>query len=355
MKHNKQIQVFSFRLIHCLYTLGILFLFINETQLFAQNFQIPIPKTKVSGSRYSRIYFYDGRPDTVGYGTIQVSATNIPKRVFANPSLSVQCQTIIDSLNESSDSAKKELLLHLRHLSFSETTGFASEKGFCLMRAALYVRHSAGIYQKLAFIDTLVVTTKTFDATRSIMKKAGNVLTDFITQNITKTPEDTTIYKTGDIKYADNVEKSRLPLYASEIYKDGIYLTYESFSKQKPDKNVKAEIVFDVLEKVSTVDVIGKEEKMSAEDVYAVVFQGKPYMATEYGYYPLVKNHGDFYYTGRASLTGNGNKVFWAQYNFGLVGALIAASEKGTFLIKIDHLTGNPMCIRRTSSLSEIR
>ncbi len=74
--------------------------------------------------------------------------------------------------------------------------------------------------------------------------------------------------------------------------------------------------------------------------MYAFVYKGQPFVATEYGYYPLQKINDDFYFTGKAKVTANTGDVIAASLFFGIIGGLIASNSEATFEMKIDHLNG---------------
>ena len=78
----------------------------------------------------------------------------------------------------------------------------------------------------------------------------------------------------------------------------------------------------------------------------SIVHQGQPYVATDYGYYPLQKTGDDFFFTGKAKVTANAGDVIVAGVFFGIIGGLIASDASALFEMKLDHLNGGFMRIR---------
>ena len=126
----------------------------------------------------------------------------------------------------------------------------------------------------------------------------------------------------------------------------GLYETYESFRQQLPDKAVEVAIRKDKITDVKASGVDGKTQKVKSKDIYAIVHNGQPYIATDYGYYPLQKTGDDFYFTGKAKVTANAGDVIVAGVFFGIIGSLIASDASALFEMKLDHLNGGFMRIR---------
>jgi hypothetical protein len=82
--------------------------------------------------------------------------------------------------------------------------------------------------------------------------------------------------------------------------------------------------------------------KARPKDVYAIINQGNPYIATEAGYLPVEKINNDFYFTYPVKV-GPGSVAVAMGVMFGLLGSLIASADGGTTKdveMKIDHLSG---------------
>ncbi|MEO6219895.1 MAG: hypothetical protein ABIO81_05670 [Ginsengibacter sp.] len=80
--------------------------------------------------------------------------------------------------------------------------------------------------------------------------------------------------------------------------------------------------------------------KVKAKDVYAIVYNGQPFIATEYGYYLLQKINEDFFFTGKAKVSAKTGDVIAASLFFGILGGLIASDSESIFEMKIDHSNG---------------
>jgi hypothetical protein len=308
------------------------------SQMRERAFRISLPDRPVPQSLYRTIALFDSRADTTFFGIVQTGMFNKRTKVVAEIPLSLQLTTLMDTLTDSG-AASGHLLLHLRQLSFAELSGAFAEKGYFFMRAALYAQ-TGEQYQKLATIDT-VLLVQTMDVTNALFRKGSALVASFIGQNMVKAPGETLLYTMDDIRNTDEIEKSTMPLYTTDVYKDGIYRTFESFRQQTPDlpalvdtaKNGNVTAVYYTNEK-------GKRTRLSSDKFYAVVYNGQPFIATEYRYCRLTKSGSDFYFTGKARVQANGEDVATASFFFGIMGGLVASQAEATFEIKIDHLKG---------------
>lgn len=314
---------------------------IGSNTVFSQEkkhaFEISLPERKITGSLYNSLRLLDVRDDTTQMGIVQKGAFNAKARVIAARPLSVQLTDIMNALIDSSAKAG-ELLLQLRQLSFAEITGAMSEKGYCYVRASLYTP-VADQYKQLATIDTVVLIKSSWDVTKPMFRNGSKVISDFIANHLL-TDSAAAVFSYNDILQVDSIEKSHTKIYVDTGFKNGIYNNWHSFKQQVPDKNAIAEFKNGQLKTVKTTGEDGKEEKVKSKDMYAVVLDGKPYIATEYGFYGLERKNGDLFFTGKAKVTANTGDVIAAGIFFGVIGSLIASNAESVFEMKIDHLNG---------------
>ena len=130
-----------------------------------------------------------------------------------------------------------------------------------------------------------------------------------------------------------------------------MYYNYNSFRNQIPDKDIIVKTRGDL----SIVNVKVKDDynnliKLKSSDFYAFVYQGKPYISTGYGYYPIYKSDDYFYFVGKIKPMTSNNDVVAASVMFGMIGGIIAANSSGpgeTYFIIIDHNNGGFIQIRK--------
>ena len=314
-----------------------------------EDFVITLPETKVPNSLYNKISFLDSRYDTSHFGIVQLGAFNRKARVLPETPFGKQLSNLLTALTDGS-AKDGEILLQLRQFSFAEITGATSEKGYCYMRADLYSKTNDQ-YQKLGMVDT-VILVKAMDVTRALFRRGSKTITDFLAEFITKTPLDQTYYSFNDVQNIDAIEKRKITLYSVATLSDGVYDSYKSFMNQMPDRKAEVVIKNDKIESVKSLSGDGKMEKIKAKDIYAVVHDGKPFIATEYGYYPLQKTGGDFFFTGKAKVNPNVGDVIAAQFFFGIIGGLIASDASSTFEMKLDHINGGFMRLREIKEIN---
>jgi hypothetical protein len=323
---------------------------ITFTHLLGQHtkdFEIHLPGKKVNASLYNSIDFLDSRFDTTHMGIVQLGAFNKKARVVPKMPFDRQLENVLFALTDSTAKQSK-LLLQLRQFNFAEITGATSEKGYLYMRADLYVNNNLR-YQKLASIDT-VVLVKSMDVTNALFRKGSATVTNFIADNLLNTPADQLIYTLNDINNIDSLEKSKIFLYTTDKYTDGVYETFNAFKSQAPDRP--AIVNTDKSGKISSVFAIGEDGnkiKLKAKDIYAIVHDGQPFVASEYGYFPLKKVDHDLYFTGRAKVTAKSGDVIAASIFFGIIGGLLASDASAVFEMKIDHLNGGFIHIKEVT------
>jgi hypothetical protein len=285
-------------------------------------------------------------------GIVQLGAFNTKARVISRRSLPDQLTDVIHALIDSS-AGNGELLFQLRQLSFAEVTAAMSEKGYFHLRAVLYERKDTR-YAKIRAIDT-VVLIKAMDVTKGLFRKGSQTLNDFIAGNLTAAPADSVVLSYEDVVQIDSVEKSNLAVYNVHEYTDGLYKTFASFSRQVPDTK-EMETSFDKEAKLSWVKIKngdGKPEKIKSKNVYAIIYQGKPYIATDFGYYLLEKIENDFYFTGKAKVAASQTDVLMASMFFGIIGGLLASSPgDALFEMKIDQVSGGFIRLKEIPQVS---
>jgi len=302
-----------------------------------ENFQFSLPEQKIPNSLYSSIRFIDARYDTASVGIIQRGVFNEKVTLVAKQPLEEQIRSVLAALTDNSAKAG-ELVLHVRQFSLAEITGSFSEKGYCYVRAELFAGNNDS-YRILSKFDSVIVV-RSMDVTKGLLKTGSEVITGFITDNLLKEPIETEIYSFRDIYKIDSFEKRGLTVYQTDIYKDGVYRSFRSFLDQTPEAQITAKVKKGKISEIYSFNEKGKKEQVWQKDTYAVIYQGIPYISTEYDYYPLHKKDSDFYFTGKAKVSANSGDVMVASMFFGVIGGLLASSSNAKFEMKIDHLNG---------------
>lgn len=323
-------------------------LWISASALCAQEvtrfFEIVPPKhkNKISGSLYSSIDFLDSRTDSAQIGLAQVGLLkNRDARLVLKTPVLPQLQRLLDSLTNL-PAKSGELLFQLRNFSFVETMGAR----YCFLTANLYAKTVDG-YRRLSSLDTVILCTVS-DVVGTINLGGNFLLANFIRNALTLEATDSAIYSTRDLANIDSLERRQIPLYNTTTYVDGLYLNYSSFSKQLPDRQAMIETKkVGGLASVRVLDEQGKKVKLRSKNIYAVVYQGKPFIATEYGFYPLEKVRDDFFFTGDVRIAATNGEISGGQFAIGLIGAWAASKgTQETFDMIIDHQNGNFIHLR---------
>jgi len=87
----------------------------------------------------------------------------------------------------------------------------------------------------------------------------------------------------------------------------------------------------------------GNPFEMISSDVYAIIDEGKILISTSEGYLPVEFKDDDFYFQGKAKVTGNTGNIVMATVFFGIIGGIIASESSAEFQFKIDYVNGTPM------------
>lgn len=306
----------------------------------------PIIKLK---SKYNTIIVVDSRTDTTSMGIVQVGILNKLAKVVTCRPISLQLRDYLTSVIDSS-AQNGTLIFQVRQFLFAETATMTSEKGYFFIRANLFAKSESN-YKRLASIDTMVMISS-LDVTNRLLKTASDIVTNCILSCLDIPPLQDELYSLKDIIRVDSIEKRKIKIYNVNEYKDGLYTSYNSFKNQIPDKEIVVRKKRDAsIAKVMFKDSIHGLVKVKSKDVYAIVTEGKMYISTGYGYYPLCFNNDNFYFVGKVKpMTPSNNHIFTVGVMFGVLGAMIASNMKGpgeNFFIIIDHIHGGFVQLRK--------
>lgn len=338
--------MYSFRQLMVI-TISLISTLCAYSQKNKEDFSITPPEQKVANSLYNHCRFIDGRKDTTNMGIVQLGAFNRKARVQPEKPIGQQIQTAFDQLIDST-AKEGEFVFLLRSLSFAEVTKATSERGYVYLRANAFAQTAEG-YKPLGRVDT-VVLVKSFDVTRAMFRRGSKAIHEFIGQHLVQAPDSGLLYSLAEVMALDSMEKRRLPVYNAATYTEGVYKSFDAFLQQQPEiTNAAITVNKDAIPvTVKIMNEAGKQEKIRSKELYALVYQGKPYIATDYGYYPLEKKDDDFYFTGKAKVNANSGDVMMASLFFGIIGGLLASSPHAeSFYMKIDHVGGGFVRIRQ--------
>jgi hypothetical protein len=310
-------------------------------QTYPEDFIIPLSGKKVSSSLYKKIDFLDSRPT-------ERMLNRKPKTVTSLP-LPYQLTNLMDSITDTT-AKEGELLLQLRLFNFAEITGNMSQKGNCYLRAVLYVKKD-NRYQKINSLDTSVAIQVSPNLSKLALQNAGKVLAAFVSDNLLQIPVDSTSYSLNDIKGIEDIEKRSIKFYATSIYTDGIYLSYNSLKDQLPDIEI-TDASMTATGNLFGVRTKKNEEKVKIKprDIYAVVYKGIPYKATKYGLYEMKKINGNFFFTGNIEIKSDVGDAATNGAAFGLLGVVSSLGEEETYDMTLDYVNGQLIRIKKIES-----
>jgi hypothetical protein len=330
--------------------LALLVLSFSGTELFSQDitkdFEINLPGYKVQNSLYNKIDFLDSRLDNTQIGIVGVGLLRgIDATLISTTPFNIQLASVFNSLIDST-AKDGEILFQLNQFNFKEETG----SRYCYFNAALYFEKDAR-YKKIAYIDTVIIVTAS-NVTKALTVAGSNAINGFIARALLQGPSDSISYNINEVENMDSVEKQNILLYNAIKYTDGLYTSYTSFMKQQPDRQGIVDTRKDgSISSVKIIDSTGKKVKVKPATIYAVVDKGIPFIATEYGYYPLQKINNNFFFTGDVRIAASTGDMNSSGIILGLAGALLTKPGiEETFEMKIDYLNGVFIHIRAIPS-----
>lgn len=329
---------------HILLFLGIIISFSAYAQKRTEDFSISFPDKKLEKSYYKTIKLVDARTDSTSLGIVQKGAFNTKARVVPTTSLANQFQNLLNHIN-GENTEEGTIVMYLKQLYFAELTGAFSEHGYCYFQAYLFAKNDNGTYSYLDKIDS-VINHSSMDVTKATMKKGSDMVSNFISKNISKKAEPTDQYTFQDIKNFDEIEKQKLALYNSAELKEGIYADYNSFKNQQPSEKPISNAKFygktsKIVKIYETID--NKDKEIKKNNIFAIVYQGIPYiyLPVEDAFAKAEKREGDYYFTGKIKSTAKTGDVMLASAFFGIIGGLIASGPSSVpFELKLDYLNG---------------
>ncbi|MDD4992610.1 MAG: hypothetical protein PHR83_10285 [Paludibacter sp.] len=286
-----------------------------------RNFIFKSPTHKHAKSHYDKIKVIDLRKDSIRMGTGQFGLLNKRLTITPNPCLSDQLSRIImESIDSTSTSG--QMILCLRKLILAERTAAYTEEGFCSFTATLYSKLDSNYYF-LQSIDTLI-RIQELDVTKRMIFLGDSIVTNFLARNLLNKGKINEPLTLSEIIFADSIAKQKLNLYRNTKFANGLYYTYKSFSNQIPDRECVLNKKNDKINWVKITDSKGELQKIQPKSVYAVVSDGIPYIATEFGFYELKRMKGELTFLGKMyapSLVGS----IPGMYMFGFVGGAISS------------------------------
>ena len=313
-----------------------------------REFTFSTTHSPISNSQYNKIQFIDLRTDTLRFGFGQYGLINHKRTLIAKPRFA---QQLTDNLNKMIDGHAKSdtLALALKNLSFSEHTGAFNEEGYCSIVADLYKKTNNGFYY-IQSIDTLIHISS-FDVTKQIMHRGDSVFNSFIYKNLRNKEISSKLISYNDLVNADSLAKREIHFYNHPVFKDGLYLTYNSFKNQIPDMECTAKEGVLELKSVKTTNAAGKEASVDPAKVYGVVYNNKPYIATKYGFYRLKFKDDNWYMIGKLPSPAGAGVVMTAGIMFGIVGMIVAneTNKSACFYSVINYKTGQLIRLKNVS------
>ena len=308
-------------------------------------FELTAPEIKIQNSVYNKLIVLDSRIDTTSLGKVHKGILNQKTEVVPKRPMHQQIRDIFTGLIDTS-AQTGIVLFQLRQLNFAELIVPTQETGFCTLRAKLYEVKN-GKYNELASIDT-TISVNAIDVTNKLYKKGSNLIIQFIADHLSAAPVNGISYTYEDLKQMDKIERSKLKLFTTSTYENGLYKDYNSFKNQTPDyKKVSVQIKNTEITILKIED--GQGKRVVPEVSYALVHDGKPYIIAPEGNYVLRKEGDEFYFTGLSRWGTSMGSMLASTALFGAAGALFTQNANGTnyFDIKLNYHDGSFIPVRQ--------
>jgi hypothetical protein len=275
-------QMFKMKIV-CLLIALLIFSRDTIAQLPLEDFSITVPYVKINNSLYNKIELLDSRIDVTDFGIIQRSESPYPLKVLPTVHLAKQLNNIVSNLLDSS-ARDGQLLFQLRKFRFA-VNGGRNELGYFFLKADMYAKVNRS-YQKVNSIDTFIFLHHP-EVANYLFLRASIVVDGFLTASLTKSPLDNDFYTLDDLLNVEKRDIEKLKSRTTTGYVDGLYLSYNSFINQTPDKQITVKLKND-WDPITVYDENNKKIKVDLKSVYTLVYRGKMYLPTDLGYYPLI-------------------------------------------------------------------
>lgn len=290
--------------------LVLLFFTMFSLQSWSQkksDFNIGMPTSKIEDSKYNALELIEARTDPSDMGFAYVDVWNGVQQVTLNSSLENQFQSLMRALS-SSQGDIKTLAVQMRVFFFNiGMKGVSEGKGTCNLRMTLYEKDGAGKYYFLNTMDTLIISDR-----KQVRNDASNVIVSFISENLPfYADEGEQALDMSQVMDIDMYERNSLPFYTETQFPDGIYYKYNSLKMLTPDNTSKITIEKeedDDLKEVKIPDPEkpGKNKKLKAKEVYAIVTNGVPYIAYDGRFHKAYFKDGDWRFVISQKVAGSG-------------------------------------------------
>ncbi len=324
------------------------FLVLSGLALFAQDkvkdFALEYNGGKVPASVYGRLKLIDSREDTTCFGVVRLGMLDKEAKVVPSTNFETQLGVLLTKMN---GEGKDELIFQLRRLKFVEKAEAGKEFGYCFFRANIFTPFE-GNYKLVSAIDTFIVIESKKEITKQIIHSANTTIINFFKAALTKNTATSEQLSFSEIVKIDSIEKSKIKVYTTTEYVNGIYRSFEAFKEQIPDYSLFS-ITFEdgEITEIKAKNSKGRLKKISSEEVYVIVNNGKPYISAEFGYYPLVKNNNDFYFIGDDKVNYIKGQVVKSNSIFNPTEYVYTPLPITTqFEIKVDHINGRFMRVK---------
>lgn len=253
----------------------VLLLIWSLTNISAQNqintFELVVPvSSTISNSLYNSIEFQDNRPDS------EYESVKIDGQLFAD-----RLDTILRMSTDNSAGSSR-LFFKLANLNFEKTNN--------TLESHLVINLYDEVNSEFYLFNTLD-TTITITVPDLYKETVSNAIANFLIDNLIQ----------GFMRFSTQTphsSESSTKLYNTDLYTNGIYTTFQEFVDQTPSEyKITAKFKKEKLKEVKVMDTqTNKLKKVNPKDIYAVIIENQPYIATDKKFIPLYKENGEFYF-----------------------------------------------------------
>lgn len=301
------------------------------------------PETLIDNSQYNRFIVIDNREDTTQVGFTLTGAFNRLALLVPEVDIKQQIHDFFSSAINPDNASNGELVILIRNWQFSESSGNTSEKGFFNLRLSFFAKKGDKYFLLTTF--TRRISISKIEVSKAIRKSAKAQLVIGAKTALKSVAEIGIPYNYSQLRKIEEYEKDEVSVLNVPEFTDGLYLNYNSFTAQKPEWKVKCNLEGDKISKVQFQNKEGNWLRWNGESEYAVVYNGKAFIHTKTGYYPIKRVNRKLQFVGLMPKMGNAANISFGIV-FGLVGMMLTPSAKEWYLVEIDHIDGGFNYIR---------
>ncbi|MHB9141487.1 MAG: hypothetical protein ACYC25_06395, partial [Paludibacter sp.] len=220
----------------------------------------------------------------------------------------------------------------------------------CSINADLYEKGDSSYYL-IETIDQNIPIEGGITTGKRVLQTGDSIISTLISSNLLKRGNHEVGLSYRDVVSSDSIAKRKIKIYNTTQFTNGVYYNYNSFKNQTPDILANISVKRNKIRSVSSIDSIGNVKKIYPKEVYALVVDGRPFISTGFGFYPLAFENDEFIFTGKMGVSFTSGQV--ALLGLAASIALSSAETTSEFEAMINYKNGELIRLRELNTFAD--